>query len=312
MNFWVTEFNNTFADRRIVVTGASGFVGSHLCDALVDLGAKVYGLDLITPEEKHHSQCQTRHVDLADFPLVKAAISEIRPDIIYHLAAMVTAQQDIDLVLPMLRNNLISTVNLLLAANDSNCGRVVIVGSAEEFNEGLSDSPYAASKSAANLYAKMFSRVYGLPVVIVRLFMTYGPRQSADKLIPYSILSFLQNKTPQLSSGERIVDFVYVLDIVGGLLMAGARSNIEGEELELGTGIGIQIKDVIELIAKMMQKKIAPFDKTQLNRWNEKHLVNSSNIAFDLLGWEPHWTLEDGLAETIRWYHAMMENSSND
>lgn len=302
MNLLVNEFGDIFFGKKILVTGASGFIGSHLCDALVSLGAKVYGLDRISPEKKYISQHQISQVDLTDTQLVKTTISEIAPDIIYHLAAMVTARQEADLILPMLENNLIGTVNLLLAAKDAICHRVIIIGSAEEANNSFPTSPYAASKSAAKMYANMFSEIYGLPTINIRLFMTYGPRQKEDKLIPYTIHSLLKNKTPHLNSPERIVDFIYISDIIRGLLMAGFRSNLEGKELELGTGTGIQITDVIELIAKIMKQSIDSIGKTQLNRLNEKHLVNRSTNTRDLLGWEPRWTLEDGLTETINWY----------
>jgi len=307
MNSWINEFGDSFSGKRVVVTGVNGFIGGHLRDALIALDAKVYGLDRAGFMNANIPGCQTRTVDLTDLDAIKVVISEIRPNIIYHLASMVTARQDVDLVLPMLQNNLLGTVNLLLAATELDCERLVAVGSAEEPEDGVPNSPYAASKSAAMMYAKMFFQIYALPVVTARLFMTYGPRQQADKLIPYSILSLLQDQIPNLDSGERVVDFVYIMDIIRGLLLAGIRPAVDGKVFEFGSGTGIKIKDAVALLAEMMGNVVQPKVGVQTNRLGEKHFIADPDVAWKSLGWKPLWSLQNGLKETVAWYQAGAE-----
>lgn len=310
MNSWVTKFQNDFKNKKVVVTGASGFVGGHLCSALVEVGANVFALDQFISDQIVRLGIPTQQIDLTDLTQAKAIIVKIQPDIIFHLAAFVTARQDINLVLPMLQNNLIATVNVLLSAKETTCERVVLMGSAEDGNlKGDSPtSPYAASKSAANLYGKLFADIYGLPVVTIRLFMAYGPGQNEEKIIPYSILSLLQDKFPEISSPEREVDFIYILDVIHGLLLAGIRPNIANKVFELGTGNVLKIKDVVEMIAKILQKDIDPLSSPSITKRHcEKNLKLTSDSAQNILGWQPNWSLQDGLTETIAWYRMQME-----
>lgn len=119
---------------------------------------------------------------------VRGVVSKIQPQLIYYLAGMVTARQNLNLVLPMLRNNLVGSVQVLLVATEIGCERMVVVSSSEDLTDGIPTSPYIASKATVSTYARMFYEVYGLPVVVVKSFITYGPRQRSTKLIPYTIL----------------------------------------------------------------------------------------------------------------------------
>ena len=150
MNSWEAEFKNSFVGKRIVVTGSSGFIGGHLCDALIALGADVYGLD----RGKRESNFKSQIIDLVNLDEVRKIIKKTRPEIVFHLASLVTARQDITLVEPMLQNNLLGTVNLLIATKEAACQRIVIMGSAEEADDGYPNSPYAASKAATTLDRK--------------------------------------------------------------------------------------------------------------------------------------------------------------
>ena len=306
MNFWAAEYNHAFAGKRVVVTGSNGFVGKHLCDALVVLGAKDYGLDIV----KRESAFQNQVINLIDRDEVSKAIDKIRPEIIFHLAGFVTARQDIELVVPMLENNLLGTVSLLLAAKEVNCQRIVILGSAEESDDGYSNSPYAASKAAAAHYSRLFYRLYSLPIVLVRLFMAYGPRQSMDKIIPFTINSLLQGLSPEIKSGERVVDFVYISDVIRGLLLSSICPNIDGQEIELGTGVETKVSKAVELLAKMTKSNVQPKFVEIEERLFEKNLVSRSNTANELLGWRPKWTLEKGFSDTIGWYRKELKKQN--
>ena len=313
MYSWQAEFGNAFAERKVLVTGATGFIGWHLCEALVTLGAEVHGLSRAACAQNLPSGCQAWAVDLTNIEAVRAAVLKIQPQFIYHLAGMVTARQDLNLVLPMLQNNLVGTVHLLLAVAEIGCEHIVVVGSSEEPTTSTTDdaptSPYAAAKAAASMYARMFQRVYGLPVVVVRPFMTYGPRQEPMKLIPYAILALLHGESPHLSNGERVCDFVYVLDVVRGLLKAGVQPDLEGETVDLGTGEGTRVRDVVEFLVELIGSTVQPVFGALPDRIGERPHTAGRDATQRRLDWEPLWSLRDGLMETIEWYRARVGDS---
>jgi len=310
VNTWLDEFGSELAGRRVLITGANGFIGGHLCETLYSLNADVYGLDLANPIRISFPEDRIRYVDLTDFDTLRTAISEIKPQLIYHLASLVTAKQDISLVLPMLYNNLVSTVHLMLALSEIGCERLVLMSSSEERTEGNPGSPYAAAKAATSKYAGMFFQLYNLPVTTIRLFLAYGPRQNPEKLIPYTIISLLRNQIPSIDSGDRICDFVYVFDVVRGLLRTGIQPGLEGKTVELGTGGGIRIKDMVSVLIDIMHSEVKPQFTALPTRIGEQALISNSNLSSSLalLNWEPRWSLREGLIETVAWYQNKMEN----
>lgn len=310
MYSWQAEFGDAFTERKVLVTGATGFIGWHLCEALVALGAEVCGLSRTACPENLVHGCQGWAVDLADIEAVRAVISQMQPQFIYHLAGMVTARQGLNLVLPMLQSNLVGTVHLLLTAAEIGCERIVIAGSSEEPRDGAPTSPYAAAKAAATMYARMFHGVYDLPVVVVRPFMTYGPRQEPTKLIPYTILALLHEENPHLSSGRRVCDFVYVLDVVRGFLKAGVQLGLEGETVDLGTGEGTSVRDVVELLVELSGSTARPVFGAIPDRIGERPLVADRDAIRRLIDWEPRWSLRDGLMETVAWYRSRVKGSN--
>jgi nucleoside-diphosphate-sugar epimerase len=306
VNSWQAEFEDAFAGKRVLVTGASGFVGGHLCDALLALGADVYGMD--SQGTGCPAGCQSYMTDLKDLAAVRDMLSHVHPHLVYHLAGLVTAQQEMDLVLPMLHNNLVGAVHLFLALAEMGCERVVTISSSEEPTDGAPTSPYAASKAAARFYAGLFQRAYGLPVVVAKLFMVFGPRQRSDKLIPYTVISLLRGESPKLTSGTRICDFVYVLDVVRGLLKAGLQPNLAGQTVELGTGTGTCIKDVAVMAADLVGGQLQPVFGAVPDRAGEQPQVADLAITRVLLGWVPRASLREGLAETVAWYRITLED----
>jgi nucleoside-diphosphate-sugar epimerase len=302
---WHAEFGDAFQGRSALVTGASGFLGSHLCDALLALGVRTFGLARTTPSIGNALYTHLS-VDITDRDAVKAAILKTRPDYIYHLAASASAVEDRALVMPMLHTNLCGTVHVLLAAAETGCDRVVLTCSAEEARgqnlEAAVASPYGAAKTAASVYGRLFHRVYGVPVALVRPILAYGPRQHRSKLIPYVIRCLLRNDAPLLSSGERLCDFVYVNDVVRGFLMAATSAQALGETIELGSGRAVRIRDVVETLVTLTGTAARPSFGAQRER-TEDHMGSAdAETARRLLGWHPRWSLEAGLMETIAWY----------
>ncbi|MCW5856729.1 MAG: GDP-mannose 4,6-dehydratase [Caldilineales bacterium] len=224
----------------------------------------------------------------------------------YHLASLVTARQEIDLVLPKLFNNLVGTVHLFLALAEIGCQQVVTTSSSEEPTDEVPTSPYAAAKAGARFYAGLFQQTYGLPITVAKLFMAYGPRQRPDKLISYLVLSCLRGQSPQLSSGARVCDLVYVRDVVRGLLKIGLRPNLAGQTIELGTGRGVSIREAALLAAELSGSKVQPIFGAVADRMGERPRVADLASLHALLDWTPQVCLEDGLRDTIEWYRATL------
>lgn len=247
-----------------------------------------------------------RVVDLRQREDVKAEVARVRPGLIFHLAGLVTARRDCDLVLPMFEANAIGTVHLLLAASEVSCERLVLVGTAEASGwdeQAGPNSPYAASKHVAEIYGQMFYRLYGLPVVSVRPFLTYGPWQDPSKLIPYTILTLLRSEAPVLTSGERMCDALYVEDVVRGLLKAAvASSEVLGVCMDLGTGKGVSIRELVETVARLIGSRQSLVFGGLPDRVCEEGAVADAKRTKSLLGWEPRWSLDDGLRTTVGWY----------
>ena len=173
-------FNDAFfTGKTVLVTGASGFIGSHLCARLGELGAVVHGVSRQSRDDGAVSRWW--QAELEDEIATRRLIESIAPDIIFHLASFVSGKRELEFVLPALRSNFLSTVNLLVSATESGCHKLVLTGSLEEVEGDAATatpaSPYAAAKSAASEYARMFHALYGTPVVTARLFMVYGPNQ---------------------------------------------------------------------------------------------------------------------------------------
>jgi nucleoside-diphosphate-sugar epimerase len=297
--------------QRALVTGASGFIGSHLCSALHQQGAEVHAVYRSRPPAERGDQ-QWWQADLADVSQVKRIFSKARPDVIFHLASHVKGAPDLEHVLPTFQSNLQSTVNLLTIAAGSNCRRVILTGSLAEpevqNGELFPSAPYAAAKFASSCYARMFHALYQLPVLIARVFMVYGPAQvDLTKLIPYVTLSLLQGNTPKITSGERLVDWIYVSDVVNGFLALAEASDVDGSTLDLGSGTLVSIREIVERLALYIGGNV------QLgglpNRPLEPTRIANTNETFTKIGWKPQVPLQEGLERTVEWYRSNLERS---
>ena len=291
--------------ERVLVTGASGFIGGHLARRLVDAGNSVHATSR-TPRGSEEG-IDWHALDLGDGGEVSRLVREVRPHRIFHLASHVAGARDRSLVLPTFHANLASTVYLLEAAAEVGCERFVQVGSLEEPDgDGPVEppsSPYAAAKAAASAYGRMFHQLYDTPVVLARLFMVYGPAQpDVRKLIPYLVLCLLRGEEPKLSSGLRPVDWIYVHDVVEGLVRCGTAEGLAGRRVDLGSGELVTIRDVV----KTLYRQLAPFSEPPWGTLPDRPFeqVRKADIEQTeaLLGWTPRFGLEEGLAATADWY----------
>jgi nucleoside-diphosphate-sugar epimerase len=232
--------------------------------------------------------------------------------VIFHLAGYAVGGRDLELVLPTFHSNLATTVNLLTAATEIGCRRIVVAGSMEEpisNNEDvIPSSPYAAGKWASSAYARMFNRLYKTPVVITRIFMTYGPGEpNPNKIIPYVITSLLRGESPKLSSGRREVDWIYVDDVVDGLILAAQAPDVEGNTVDLGSGVLVPIRKVVENLVDIMGTDLKPSFCSVPDRQMEQVRVANTEVTRGRIGWEPKTSLEKGLRYTVEWHNKQFE-----
>ena len=300
--------------QRILVTGASGFIGSHLCHRLVEDQVEVHAVYHTQIPGEERDQLRWWQADLADLNAVRRLFRDIRPDVIFHLASHVKGAPNLEHVLPTFHSNLESTINLLTMAAETGCRRVVLTGSLAEPDpqngELFPSAPYAAAKWASSGYARMFHALYQLPVVIARVFMVYGPaQQDLTKLIPYVTLSLLRGETPKITSGERLVDWVYVSDVVEGFVALGQAPGIDGETIDLGSGKLISIREIVQQLASVVDPKARAEFGALPDRPLEPTRLAKTAETFARIGWEPRVSLRDGLERTVDWYRTAMGQS---
>ena len=285
---------------RCLVTGASGFLGHHLLAALEQEGAEVTAVSRLP---RSGGTADWRAVNLEEREAIAGLLGEVRPEIVFHLASLVTGRRDLELVLPAFHANLAGTVHLLAATTRVGCQRVVLAGSMEEpADDAPPSSPYAAAKAAASLYARFFRAAYEAPLVTARIFMAYGPAQrDLAKIVPASILAALEGHAPEISSGSRPVDWVYAEDVARGLVALAEAPGIEGETLDLGSGELTTVREVVERICHLAGGP-APRVGALPDRPGESVRRADLGATHERTGWRPEVGLDVGLGRTLDWY----------
>jgi nucleoside-diphosphate-sugar epimerase len=293
---------------KILITGGRGFLGANLGLRLRALGAEVHCISRSRVTAGSGDGIHWVQGDIAGVEFVRQSLSSIQPDVVFHLSGHGVGAPGLENVLPAFRDDLAATVNLLVAVTEQKIGRLMLAASLEEPVAENFDippaTPYAAAKSAASAYGRMFHELYQTPVVTTRPFMAYGPRQRPHKLIPHVILSLLKGQSPELSSGQRPVDWVYVDDAIDGMIKAAEAPGVEGRSFDLGSGELISIRSVVERIAKIVGP--GPDAQPQFgalpDRPMERVRVADLSLASELLGWKPMTSIDEGLRKTVAWY----------
>jgi UDP-glucose 4-epimerase len=293
------------AGANALVTGGVGFIGSRLCDLLRESGWIVHSASrrasTAAPPHRHWQ------LDLTDQRATQDLIKAIRPDYVFHLASHVWGAPDLAHVLPTFHNNLHTTVNLLHAIAGGDCRRFIVTGSLVEpearSGKNVPPAPYAASKWASSDYVRMFHALYNVPGAIARVFMVYGPaQQDATKLIPYVIGRLLRAERPEITSGRRLIDWVYVDDVALGLARMALAQDIVGRAVDLGSGTLISTAELVEKICELMGTRVRPILGAIPDRPMEPTAAARREETFRMLGWSPQTNLEEGLRRTIDWH----------
>lgn len=290
---------------KVLVTGGSGFIGRHLCRRLLRDGHDVHATSRkVIPA--NGSRLTWHQADFADIAAAQRVMQTVKPEIVFHLAGAVGASPELALVLPTFQSLLASTVNLLVAAREYDCRRIVLCGSLTE--PGIDgeiappQAPYAAAKWAAAGYARMFHNLYGTPVVLLRPFMTYGPGQAHTKLIPSVTLSLLRREAPRLSSGRHSSDWVYITDVIDGFVAAATTPGIEGKTIDLGTGSLVPVVDIVDRLITIVGHDVRPEFGALPDRPGENVVSADVSAAAEKLGWRAKTPLDAGLRKTVAWY----------
>ena len=315
--------DNHWSRKKVLVTGAGGFIGSHLIERLIDLGAYAksfvrynsrndWGLLEIIPSQKLDS-LQIISGDLQDYDAVFSAVRDV--DVIFHLGSLISIPYSYIRPRDTIENNILSTLNILTAARDSGVEKVVHTSSSEVYGTALyvpidekhplqGQSPYSASKIGADKIAESFYCSFDLPVATIRPFNTYGPRQSARAIIPTIITQAIDQEKIKLGSLFPTRDYTFVKDTVNGFIRTAESKSSIGEVINIGSNFEISMGDLAQRISSLLNKDIKIVqDSSRVRPFKSevKRLWCDNAKAKRLLGWEPQVSLDEGLKETIEW-----------
>ena len=314
---------NYWQGKTVLVTGAGGFIGSHLTEQLAAQGAQVrafvrynsrgdWGLLCLLPAERM-AQVEVVAGDFRELSTIKAAMEGVSH--VFHLGALIAIPYSYLHPAEVVETNVIGTLNVLLAARELGVERVVHTSTSEVYGTALrvpideshplqGQSPYSASKIGADKIAESFYRSYDLPVVTVRPFNTYGPRQSTRAVIPTIITQALTQDVVRLGNLDAKRDLTYVSDTVAGFLKAAQTPGVEGQTFNLGVGAEISIGElahkIIALIGRPVEIEIDPA-RLRPAKSEVQRLLSDNSLAQERLGWQPQVSFDEGLARTVEW-----------
>jgi dTDP-glucose 4,6-dehydratase len=306
-------------NQTVFVTGAGGFIGSHLAEQLVQLGAKTRALVHYRgngswgwlDESPLKAEMEIIAGDVRDRDRVVSAMKGV--DTVFHLAALIGIPYSYHAPSSYIETNIAGTLNVLQGARDLGVARIVHTSTSEVYGTARQvpideshplqgQSPYSATKIGADKLVESFHLSYGLPVVTVRPFNTFGPRQSERAVIPTIITQMLSGDTVRLGNLNPTRDLNYVSNTVDAFLLAGSTKAAIGKTLNIGSGREISIGRLVELIGELIGRKQeieVESERTRPANSEVERLVANAALARETIGWEPKVSLEDGLRRTI-------------
>jgi UDP-glucose 4-epimerase len=324
MTNWQQGSRISYAGQNVLVTGADGFIGSHLTELLVSRGAKVTALSLYNSFDScgwlDDLNSETRDAitvvrgDIRDPVFVRRIVNE--QQIVFHLAALIAIPYSYSATQSYVETNILGTLNVLEAARDAGVTRIVHTSTSEVYGTAVTmpiteahplqgQSPYSASKIGADMMVEAFARSFDLPAVILRPFNTYGPRQSERAIIPTVLRQALDPHCQSIMIGDTtpVRDFTFVEDTVAAFIAVGSAVGIDyGRPYNAGSGTAVTIGDLIELIVSLTEcKKPIQKDPERSRPTNSevRALLADSNRLTAHTGWAPSIGLKEGLGRTI-------------
>jgi dTDP-glucose 4,6-dehydratase len=317
------EDRMNWTGKRVLVTGAGGFIGSHLVEGLVRAGANVrafvrynsrssYGMiELLDPGIVRELDMYAG--DLRDSDAVERSLKEM--EVVLHLGAVIPIPYSYVHPREVAETNVMGTLNLLQAARSASLEKIVITSTSEVYGSALyvpidekhpqqAQSPYSATKIAADKLAESYHCSYDLPIAVARLFNVFGPRQSARAVVPTIITQALSLDKIHLGAMYPVRDFTYVTDAVAAFMCIAASPASIGEVINIGTGHGISVGDLVDRIVELADVHAGvAFDALRIRPEASEvvRLICDNSKARELLGWTPTVTLDEGLRKTIEW-----------
>lgn len=310
------------SNKKVLVTGADGFIGSHLCEALLAKGYEVRALSYYNSfnnwgwlEEIHSPQLEVVCGDVRDPNLCRHITQGCST--VYHLAALIAIPYSYVAPDSYVDTNIKGTLNMCQAARDCGVERLVVTSTSEVYGTAQyvpideqhprqPQSPYSATKIGADAIAKSFYNAFDLPVVIARPFNTYGPRQSARAIIP-TIIGQIASGAKEIKVGDLTPtrDFNFVKDTAQGFIALGEAPGIEGRDINIATGTEVSMERTLAIIAELMQSDVRyVVDPERLRPGKSEvfRLCGDNTLISELTGWHPCYSLHEGLKATIDWF----------
>ena len=319
----------TLAGKNILVTGAGGFIGSHLCEALVEHGARV------TAMVRYNGRSDRANLEYIPTPVREAmeiVFGDIQDpffvmdsvknkDVVLHLAALIGIPYSYVAPESYVRTNIEGTLNVLEAARRHDVSRVVHTSTSETYGTAIyspidenhalqGQSPYSATKIAADKLVESYYRSFAAPVAVLRPFNTYGPRQSARAVIPTIVTQAFTQPSVRLGDLSPVRDLLFVADTVRGFLSAAESDGAIGRVINVGSGTGITIGELAATILRIMnvdKPVVSEQQRLRPEASEVRHLICNNDRAGEFLGWKPIVSLEDGLRTTIDYIAANLE-----
>jgi dTDP-glucose 4,6-dehydratase len=307
--------------KRVLITGAGGFIGSHLCERLVRQGATVRAFAHYNALQSAgwldtsalRQEMQVLFGDIRDADSVRGAVQGV--EVVFHLAALIAIPYSYKAPASYVETNINGTLNVLQAALHHGVGRVVHTSTSEVYGTARlapipeshplqAQSPYAATKIAADKLAESFHRSFGLSVATIRPFNTFGPRQSARAVIPTIISQVLSGPVVRIGNLKPTRDLNFVADTVEGFLAIAVAPQAVGCATNIGSGRETSIGDLVALIARLCRREIQVETDDQRLRPDASEvmrLLADNTLAARTTGWRPRTSLEEGLRQTIDW-----------
>ncbi|MFX1494127.1 MAG: NAD-dependent epimerase/dehydratase family protein [Promethearchaeota archaeon] len=304
-------------NKEILVTGGTGFIGSAIVNKLINLNCKVNIIslpdDFIWRIEKKE-KCNFFYVNLLNYNETLKSINAINPEIIFHLAGIVTPETDINTIQKAFSMNFEATKNLILSLNDLDYDLLINTGTGNEYGGNISPfketerenpiTPYSASKIAGTYFCEMIATVYNKPIITVRPFLTYGPKQLAKFFVPWLIYSAIESKEISLTPCQQTRDFIYIDDIADAYVLLAENVNKVKDKgiFNIGSGKETKLIEIVNIIKSRFNNTKIRIGEQPYRKGESMRFYSSIEKITELIGWAPKWTIEEGINRTIDWW----------
>ena len=318
---------NSLKEKNIMVTGGAGFIGSHLVRKLLDSEARVTVLTRPDTDlwriKDIINKVDILSTNFQDLKELESMIDNFEPEIIFNLMSNIDMTKKFENIEPMIKNNFLNTFYLIKVLKNKKYFKSFInIGTCGEYsgksvpflesNREAPISPYLLSKVFSTHLSSYLGKMENFPIITLRPFLTYGPRQINGQFIPFLISNLIEGKKVKVTKMEQTKEFVYVDDVIEALIMVPFKEIPYGEIINIGPGKETKIREVAEIICESIGRDFNEYIEMSLpHREGEAmHFYGSNEKAKNLLGWEPKISVEDGLRKTVEWYKDYLKNEN--